>query len=1194
MASGRTIKGIVVEIGGDTQGLEKALSGVNGKIRDTQSQLKDVERLLKLDPTNTELLAQKQRLLTQAINETKSKLETLKTAGEQANEALAKGEITQEQYEALQREIIATDNALKELEGQAGTAGNALGGLGGQAENTAQSFEQIAQTGEKLKNVGSAVEGVGKKILPVSAAIGGIGAIAVKTAADFDSSMSQVKAISGATAEELEDLRNKAREMGKSTKFSAKDAADAMNYMAMAGWEAKDMLNAIDGVMNLAAASGEDLAITSDIVTDAMTAFGLSVDGTTTIIKDGFEKKVANASHFADVLAATSASANTNVSKMGETFKYCAPVAGSLNFSIEEVAENIGIMAGASVKESMAGTALRTTMLNLAQGVTISGQAIGNVTIQTTEASGKMKSLNQILKECRRAFSQLSETERTANAQAIAGKNAVAGFLTLMDATPESIEKVRGAIANCDGAAAEMAATMQDNLNGEITTLKSKLSELAIVFGEILRPVVSAAVKIIGDFTDWLSGLHPAIQVIIAVIGILVAAMGPLLIAVGKAIWSIGQIMTMVPKFANAMKGIKTAVTTAATAVKTFGTGLVSHIKTGVTAASASIKAFGTTLIINIKTAVTTATTAVRAFATALLTNVKNGVTAAVTSIRAFGAALLTNIKTAVATAITSLKAFATTMLTSVKNAVTAATTAIRAFGSALMSNPIVLVIAAVVALVGAFVYLWNNCEEFRQFWIDLWEGIKKTAQDAWNGIKSFFETVWNGIKSGAETVWNGTKNFLVSTWNGIRTTAQTIWGGIKSFFGSVWDGIKSGTQTAWNETKNFLISIWNGIRTTAQTIWGGIKSFFGGVWNGIKSGTQTAWNGIKGFLISTWNGIRTTAQTIWGGIKSFFGGVWNGMKSGAQTAWNGVRTFLTSTWNNIQTTAQTIWDGTKKFFESTWDSMKTTAQTTWDNVKQFTATTWDGIKTNLQSVWTATKNNAQTIWDGMRNGVNSTVRGLASGIGNQIEKLQGNMNKTWNQIRQSTMSIWNNMSAGIKATVGGIGRKVREGFQDAVKYITSLPAKAIQWGKDFINGLIEGIKQKIDAVIEPIRKVASKIKEFLHFSRPDRGPLRDYEKWMPDFMHGLAAGIKDNQYLVEDAVKGLANSMNVSGDGTVPAQASGTINGISEMLDMMNKYLPYLAAGREMVLDTGEFVGAIAPSMDMEMHKLQLREAGR
>lgn len=1073
MASGRNIKGIVVEIGGDTQGLEKALSGVNGKIRDTQSQLKDVERLLKLDPTNTELLAQKQRLLTQAINETKSKLETLKTAGEQANEALAKGEITQEQYEALQREIIATENALSKLEGQAGTAGNALGGLGGQAENTAQSFEQIVQTGEKLKNVGSAVEGVGKKILPVSAAVSGVGAVAVKTAADFDSSMSQVKAISGATGEDLEELRNTAREMGKTTKFSAKDAADAMNYMAMAGWRTTDMLNGIEGIMNLAAASGEDLAVTSDIVTDAMTAFGLEADKATTIIKDGYKKEVANASHFADVLAAASASANTNVSMMGETFKYCAPVAGSLGFSVEETAENIGLMGNAGIKASQAGTAMRSSMLNLAQGVTISGQAIGNVQIQATEASGKMKNLNQIIKECRRAFSQLSESERTANAEAIAGKNAVAGFLALMDATPESIEKVRGSIENCDGAAAEMAATMQDNLNGEITTLKSKLSELAIVFGEILRPVVSAAVKIIGDFTDWLSGLHPAIQVIIAVIGILVAAMGPLLIAVGKAIWSIGQIMTMVPKFANAMKGIKTAVTTAATAVKTFGTGLVTHIKTGVTAASASIKAFGTALITNIKTAVTTATTAVRTFATALLTNVKNGVTAAVTSIRAFGAALLTNIKTAVATAITSLKAFATTMLTSVKNAVTAATTAIRAFGSALMSNPIVLVIAAVVALVGAFVYLWNNCEEFRQFWIDLWEGIKKTAQDAWNGIKSFFETVWNGIKSGAETVWNGTKNFLISTWNGIRTTAQTIWGGIKSFFGTVW----------------------------------------------------------------------------------------NGMKSGAQTAWNGVRTFLTSTWNNIQTTAQTIWDGTKKFFESIWDSMKTTAQ---------------------------------TIWNGMRNGVNSTVKGLVSGVGNQINNLRSNMNKTWNQIRQSTMSIWNNMSAGIKATVGGIGRKVREGFQDAVKYITSLPAKAIQWGKDFINGLIEGIKQKIDAVIEPIRKVASKIKEFLHFSRPDRGPLRDYEKWMPDFMHGLAAGIKNNQYLVEDAVKGLANSMTVSGDGTVPTQASGTINGISEMLDMMNKYLPYLAAGREMVLDTGEFVGAIAPSMDIEMHRLQLREAGR
>lgn len=248
------IQGITVEIGGDTTKLSTALSKVNKEIRDTQSQLKDVNKLLKLDPGNAELMAQKQKLLAQAVSETKEKLDALKLAGQQANDALARGEISQSQYDALQREIVETEKALEELERQAGKSAVAL--------------QKLGATGEKLKNVGSSIEGVGKKLMPVTAAVGGLGAAAVKIASDFDSGMSKVAAVSGATGTELDKLREKAREMGAKTKFSASEAAEAMNYMAMAGWKTGDMLDGIEGVMNLAAASGEDLATTSDIVTD--------------------------------------------------------------------------------------------------------------------------------------------------------------------------------------------------------------------------------------------------------------------------------------------------------------------------------------------------------------------------------------------------------------------------------------------------------------------------------------------------------------------------------------------------------------------------------------------------------------------------------------------------------------------------------------------------------------------------------------------------------------------------------------------------------------------------------------------------------------------------------------------------------------------------------------------------------------
>ena len=329
--AGNRIRGITVEIGGDTTKLQTALKGVNTEIRNTQSQLRDVEKLLKLDPGNTELIAQKHRLLAQAVSETREKLETLKTAQRQADEALRNGTISQDQYDALQREIIETEQRLRSLEEQANQSATAL--------------QKIGATGEKLQTVGNNISSVGQKLLPVTGVVTGLGTAAVKTAADFDSAMSRVAAVSGATGSDFDSLRDKAREMGAKTKFSATEAADAMNYMAMAGWKTEDMLSGIEGVMYLAAASGEDLATTSDIVTDALTAFGLTAG---------------DSGHFADVLAAASSNANTNVSMMGETFKYCAPVAGALGFSVEDTVEAIGLMGNAGIKASQAGTSMRS------------------------------------------------------------------------------------------------------------------------------------------------------------------------------------------------------------------------------------------------------------------------------------------------------------------------------------------------------------------------------------------------------------------------------------------------------------------------------------------------------------------------------------------------------------------------------------------------------------------------------------------------------------------------------------------------------------------------------------------------------------------------------------------------------------------------------------------------------------------
>ena len=285
------IAGITVEIGGDVGPLSRALESCNRTIKTTTTQLKDVERLLKLDPTNTELLSQKQETLKEKIGATKEKLDALKTAQEQAKQQMESGDLGKDKYDALQREIVATEQELKNLAREAANANETL--------------NKIDAAGMTLENVGNKMSSVGSSLTRnVTAPIVGIGAAAVKTTADFDSQMSKVSAISGATGSDFDALRDKAREMGAKTKFSATEAGEGFEYMAMAGWKTGDMLDGIEGIMNLAAASGEDLGTTSDIVTDALTAFGLSA-------KDS--------GHFADILAAASTDANTNVSMLGES-----------------------------------------------------------------------------------------------------------------------------------------------------------------------------------------------------------------------------------------------------------------------------------------------------------------------------------------------------------------------------------------------------------------------------------------------------------------------------------------------------------------------------------------------------------------------------------------------------------------------------------------------------------------------------------------------------------------------------------------------------------------------------------------------------------------------------------------------------------------------------------------------------------
>ena len=908
------IKGITVEIGGDTTGLDKALKSVNTSIRSTQSALKDVNRLLKLDPSNTELLSQKQRLLKDAIAATKEKLDSLKVAQEQAKQQLENGELGQDKYDALQREILETEEELRRLQQEAATTNTAL--------------SKIDVAGQKMEAVGNSIAGAGKKMMGVTTVIGGVGVAAVKTAADFDSAMSQVAAVSGATGKDFDALRNKAREMGAKTKFSATEAAEAMNYMAMAGWKTEDMLSGIEGIMNLAAASGEDLATTSDIVTDALTAFGLSA-------KDS--------GHFADILAAASSNANTNVSMMGETFKYCAPIAGALGFSAEDTAEAIGLMANAGIKSSQAGTALRTIMNNLASDVKISGKAIGDVTIATTNADGSMRDLSDILADCRSAFGNLTESEKAQAAESLVGKNAMSGFLALMNAGEGDIDKLSSAIDNCDGSSEKMAMTMQDNLAGQLTILKSQLQELAISFGDILMPAIRSIVSKLQSFVDKLNGMDEGTKRTIFTIALLVASIGPLLIIIGTAISKIGVAMQGFVKLANGVSKLKVAIQG--------GTGVLGKLGAALGGISAPVLAVVTVIAVLVAAFVHLWKTN-EGFRDAIIgtwNRIKDTISGfcqgIVDRLNALGFQF-TDIVDVLKTVWDGFCQVLAPIFEGVFNNI---------------ANILSTVTGVITGILDVFIGIFTGN------WSQAWNGIKEIFSSIWNGISSFFSNILNVIKGVADVVlgWFGTS--WNEVWTNIKTFFEGIWNGIATFFTTIWETLKNVVTVGIMAIGSILSAAFDIITLPFRFIWENCKEIIISVWDAIKSKVSTVIQAVASIISTVMNTIKTVFTTVWNAIKTVVTTVVNAIKSVVTTVFNAIKSTATTVWNAIKAAVTTPVNAIKSTVSSVFNSVKSTVASIFNGIKSTATSVWNGIKTAITTPIEAAKNKVKSVVDAIK-----------------------------------------------------------------------------------------------------------------------------------------------------------------------------------------------------------------------------------
>ena len=514
---------------------QTAVENTRRKLEDLQRQYDNIQREYQETGESSSALANKMIDKQRAIDQTNAKLQQQTQKLDEMEAELKEAGIDTANLGAEREKLgVQMEQLAKENEAAAKAAED-YGISGAQAFDAVGSALMAAGIAEGLKKIYEAY----KECVSISA--------------DFEATMSTVEALSGASAEEMAALEAQAKELGATTAYTAKEAAEAMTYMGMAGWDASQMLSGMGGVINLAAASGEDLATVSDIVTDNLTAFGMAADQT---------------ARFSDVLAAAATNSNTSVSVMGETFKKAAPVAGALGYSIEDVAVATGLMANAGVKGSRAGTALSNTFTGLLEGVTLTGEAIGEVEFSALNADGTMKTFRETVEALRGQFDQLSEAEKTSNAMAIAGKQGYAGLLAVLNATSEDYNRLTDSINNCSGAAEKMAAIKLDNYNGQVTLLNSAMDALKTTIGDQFRPELTKLAKIATEVISTVQQFAEKNPTLVKSLMAITAEVTALL-AIYKGYTAVKKIKNTLDQVSTVLKAAETAATVTQTAATT-------------------------------------------------------------------------------------------------------------------------------------------------------------------------------------------------------------------------------------------------------------------------------------------------------------------------------------------------------------------------------------------------------------------------------------------------------------------------------------------------------------------------------------------------------------------------------------------------------------------------------------------------
>lgn len=830
----------------------------------------------------------------EATGENSEETKKLKTELDKAEKQLATTEAQTTKYEAAVKKqgaaVTQAEADLANMEVQLREVN---------AELARQKFDEYA---EKAGKVGSAVETVGQHMMKVTTAIGGVAAASVTVAANFEQQMSKVQAISGATAEDTDRLTESARQWGRDTKYSATEAGEAFEYMALAGWKTDDMLEGIGGILNLAAASAMDLGTASDIVTDYLTAFGLSA-------KD--------AGKFADEMAYAMSHSNTTTEALGEAYKNCAATAASMGYSVEETTAVLMTMANAGVKGGEAGTALNAIMTRLATDTKGCATELAKYGVEVYDAQGNMNSLSSILTGVRGVWNSLTDEQQANLAKTIAGTNQFSALQTIMSglsdeaiASGMSFSDYAEALQNCDGTASDMAATMQDNLLGRLTQLKSKLEDVGITIGNSLMPFMEKAVAKIGELADKFAALSPQQQETILKITGVVAAIGPLLTIVGKAISVSGQLSSGIGKVVGKLATMGTTAS-GATGGMAVLKGALAAITSPVGIAVAAIAAITAVVVTlwntneDFKNRITEIWNRIKTVFTEFGQHITDKLNSLGFDFENFG-----EVVKAIWEGFCNLLA---PIIEGVFNNI---------------ANVIETTLNVITGVFDLFVSLFTGD------WSGAWDAVKGIFESVWNGLKEYISNILNTIKGVADAflglfgtswdeAWNSIKTTLSNVWNMISTKIQTTLQTIQNIITTVWNAVSGVFTTVWTAISTTVSNVVNSIKNTITNVFNAVKSTVSNIFNSVKSIVTSIWNSISSTISNVVNSIKNTVSNVFNTLKSTVSNVFNSIKSTAASVWNAIKNAITTPINAAKNAVHNAIEAIKSKFHFTWSLPK-------------------------------------------------------------------------------------------------------------------------------------------------------------------------------------------------------------------------------------------------------------------------------